>query len=286
MPEGMSKIDRLSASSLELSPGLLDLQFGINASSKSALDQFQGLLILRYGRVQKLLLGVQEAGLIVEQCQLRMHRQVDGCQVGGAGLGLVAIRFDGAAYASPSVDLVRPFEGKLYVGEGNAIECWAAGLPIHGIIVAGYRRIDGQGWEVIGPLISEHCASLGICGLGGFHILVGDVYLLFEYVQLRVLKYLPPVAAGILIVRLGRFPIAHFLIGRRNFRRGAFIIWSNGAARKQSRAQHAHTAGDALADSDFQLRRGESTHWVAAEGAAGGVPVGLPICIVSPSTVE
>jgi len=42
--------------------------------------------------------------------------------------------------------------------------------------------------------------------------LVGDVDLGFEGVQLRVLKYLPPVAAEMLVAWLGRLPIADFFI--------------------------------------------------------------------------
>src|SRR5260370_40840552 len=110
MRPGNSNIECLRTSGLKLSPGLLALQLGINASSKSALDQFQGLLILRYGRVQKLLLGVQEAGLEIEQSQLGMHRDVDGWHVGGAGFCFVPIRLNGAPDASPNGDRGRQLE--------------------------------------------------------------------------------------------------------------------------------------------------------------------------------
>src|SRR5260221_1890376 len=114
-------------------------------------------------------------------------------------------------------------------------------------MVAGYRRVDGQGWKVIGAGVAEHCTSLGICSLGGFQILVGDVDLCFESVQLRVLKYLPPVAAELLVAGLGRLPIADFFIGWRNFRRGALIGLSNGAKPQEEEAQGTRNGSDCAA---------------------------------------
>src|ERR1700747_3429828 len=104
-----------------------------------------------------------------------MHRQVHGCQIGCAGLCLFAIGFDGAAYASPDVDLIRQFERNLYVGEADTTELWAVWVPIRRKSVAGYRGFCGHGWKIIGPLIAENCPSLGILGLGRLQVLVGNV---------------------------------------------------------------------------------------------------------------
>src|SRR5713101_2911721 len=96
-----------------------------------------------------------------------MHRQVHRSQVGCAGLCLLAIRLNGAAYASPDVDLVGQFERNLKVVVANAIERWAVRLTVGGRFVARCYGVRGHGWKVIGPLVAEHSASLGILGLGG-----------------------------------------------------------------------------------------------------------------------
>ena len=112
---GNSNIDGLCASGLKLGLGLLDLDVGGNASCIAALDQLQGLLILGNGRIQKLLFGIQEAGLEIVQGQLGMHGQVHGGEVGCAGLCLVARGLDGAAHASPNVELVGELERNLKI---------------------------------------------------------------------------------------------------------------------------------------------------------------------------
>src|SRR6266851_6359457 len=131
-----------------------------------------------------------------------MHREVDGCQVGCAGLCLCAIGFNGASYAPPKVDLVRQFERNLEIVVGNAIEGCAARLTIAGRLCAGGDGIHSDGWKIIGPLIAEKCTSLGILSLGRLQVLVGDVDLSFEGIELKILKHFPPVTAEILIIRL------------------------------------------------------------------------------------
>src|SRR5713101_3978793 len=130
-----------------------------------------------------------------------MHREVDGCQVGCAGLCLCAIGFNGAPYAPPKVDLVRQFERNLEIVVGNAIEGCAARLTIAGRLCAGSDGIHSDGWKIIGPLIAEKCTSLGILGFSRLQVLVGDVDSTFESIELRILKNLPPVPTEILVIR-------------------------------------------------------------------------------------
>jgi hypothetical protein len=61
--------------------------------------------------------------------------------------------------------------------------------------------------------------------------LVGDVDLRFEGIELRILKNFPPVAAQILVIWLGRFPIAYLFINWRNFCSRALIFRSDGTTR-------------------------------------------------------
>src|SRR5260370_7961559 len=109
-----------------------------------------------------------------------MHREVDGCQVGCAGLCLCAIGFNGAPYAPPKVDLVRQFERNLEIVIGNAIEGGAARLTIAGRLGAGGDGIRSDGWKVIGPLLAEKGTGLVILGFSLFLLLLSVVYLPFD----------------------------------------------------------------------------------------------------------
>src|SRR6266481_1917 len=169
-----------------------------------------------------------------------MHREVDGCQVGRAGLWLCAIGLKGAPYAPPKVDLVRQFERNLEIVVSNAIECWAVRLTIAGRLGAGGNGIRSDRWKVIGSVVAEHGASLGILGLGRLQVLVGDVDLRFEDIELRILKNFPPVTIEILVIRLGRFPIAHLFIGWRDLCCWAPIFRSNRASGHLERGYCEH----------------------------------------------
>ncbi len=228
---------RLCAGGLELSFGLLDLHLGSKSSVKPRRNQFQGLLILSNGRVQKLLLSIKRAGLEIKYSQLGMYAQVHGRQVGSAGLRLPAIRLDVAAHSSPDVDLVGQFKRQLKVAEGYAIECSALGRTVRGRLVAGCRRTCDHGRIVVRPRIAEQGTSLRVLRSRELQVLVGDVDLFLKSVQLRVLKHLPPVAAEILHVWLSRFPIADFFVCRRYGSRRAMIVRSNRTAAKDERSE-------------------------------------------------
>ena len=98
-----------------------------------------------------------------------------------------------------------------------------------GRLGAGCRCTGGDRWKVIGAIVAEHGTSLGILSLGGFQVLVGDADLRFQSIELGVLKYFPPVTAEILVIRLGRFPIANLFIRWRNFRLRPLIVRSDRA---------------------------------------------------------
>src|ERR1700687_2999759 len=87
--------------------------------------------------------------------------------------------------------------------------------------------------KVSGPLVADERASLSVLGLGCFQVLVRDADLGFQGIELGVLKKFPPVATEILVIRLGRFPIAHLFIGWRNFCLRPLIVGSNRATAKR-----------------------------------------------------
>src|SRR6202035_5536206 len=117
------------------------------------LNQFQSLLVLRDGRVQQLLLGIKDACLKIKQSNLGVHRKVYGGQVGSARLGLLAIRLNGAAYASPDINLVRQFKRNLIIGVGAPIGREAR-RSIIGYSVARRVRARGDGWEIGRPVVA------------------------------------------------------------------------------------------------------------------------------------
>src|SRR3984893_15509241 len=158
-----------------------------------------------------------------------MHGKVHGGQVGCAGLCLVAIRLNGAAYSAPDIDLVRQVKRNLKVVIGTSIGSEAR-RPIVGDLVSRGVGATAERWEISRPVVADQRTSLSILSLRRLQILVGDITLQFEGVQLRVLKHLPPVAAEILVVRLGLFPIAKLFVDRRNFRGGPLICWSHSAS--------------------------------------------------------
>ncbi len=215
--------------------GLLDLQIGSDAACIPILDQFQRLLVLGDRRIEKLLLGIKRAGLEVVQSQLRVHRQVHCCQVGCAGLRLLAIRFNGAAHASPDVELIRQLQRNLKVVVRNSIGDDTR-RPMVRDSVARCTRARGNRGKVTSPLIANKCTSLCVSSFSRLQVLVGDIDLSFEGIELRILKDFPPVGAEALIIRLGRFPNAHLLISWRDFRCRAPIFRSNRASGQLERS--------------------------------------------------
>src|SRR5882762_1591047 len=87
----------------------------------------------------------------------------------------------------------------------------------------------------ISPIDTHDCASLlelGLCRLEG---LIGDVDLLFQCIQLLILKYLPPLPFRDLVAGLSRFPVRWqlFVFGRSRDGRPR-VAWSNRTAREQN----------------------------------------------------
>src|SRR6266478_1294730 len=183
-----------------------------------------------------------------------MHREVHRGQVGCAGLRLVAIGLNGAAYAAPDVDLVRQFERNLKVVDSNAVERRAVRLTVGGRFAASCGRVGAHSWKEISPMVAEERASLGVLCFSGFQVLVGDIDLSFEGIELGILKNLPPVAAAILVIWLGRFPVAHLFISWRDLCCRAVIFWPHGTTRNGEHARQNYACQSALPNSNSGIR--------------------------------
>ena len=90
----------------------------------------------------------------------------------------------------------------------------------------------------------DHGARRENVGERGRNILVGDVHLLFQRIQGRVVEHLPPFAASGVVAWLRHFPDigrAEFLEAGGNWRGRAAILRGEVAADQQGRAEEAPT---------------------------------------------
>ncbi|PYV73705.1 MAG: hypothetical protein DMG96_22275, partial [Acidobacteria bacterium] len=83
---------------------------------------------------------------------------------------------------------------------------------------------------------------------------VGNIDLLFQSVQLRILEYFPPIATEILLVRLGSFPIASLFVSGRHFDWRALVPGANGTTGKQEHTGKREGRYTVPADSNLCLR--------------------------------
>jgi hypothetical protein len=72
-------------------------------------------------------------------------------------------------------------------------------------------------------------------GFGSFQILVRYIDLIFQRVELRILKNRPPRTAKILVIGLGGLPIPYLFIGRRGLYRRLVVLWANQASSQLER---------------------------------------------------
>ncbi len=79
------------------------------------LGELQSVLVGLDGIVEQLALGVGGAQIEVIECELGVQGEAGGGEVRGRGLGHFTGLGDGAANASPDVDLVVEVEGKFEV---------------------------------------------------------------------------------------------------------------------------------------------------------------------------
>ena len=94
-------------------------------------------------------------------------------------------------------------------------------------------------------VIPHQCPRLLELRFRRLQILIGDIYLLFQRIQLRVLKNLPPFSLGNLIAGLRRLPIRRDLFVCRRRRHGRLrIARANGAAAEKQTSEDGRQASD------------------------------------------
>ena len=98
-------IDALGAHGFELRASLGHVGLGADSAGKTALGQIELVFEIDDGRVEQRDFGVEAAQLEVVGGHLGMEAEVYVCLVSGAGLGVGAGGFNGAADAAPEVRL-------------------------------------------------------------------------------------------------------------------------------------------------------------------------------------
>src|ERR1035437_11108917 len=114
-------VDPLRAHGFQLRAGLGYVGFGADAALQAALGQVELVFQVGNGSVEQLDLGVEAAQLEVVDGHFCMKAEVDVCTVGGAGLGVGAGCFNGAADAAPEVRLPTGLAGELKVALGGGV---------------------------------------------------------------------------------------------------------------------------------------------------------------------
>src|SRR5450432_768456 len=130
------------------------------------------------------------------------------------------------------------------------------------------RRLHSR--EIIRTIVADQRPSLRILRLCRLDVLVGNIHLLFQGIQLRVLKYFPPIASKAQLVRLGSFPIACFFISRRNFGWRAVVFGAHCTAGKK---EHA---GDT--DDHHALNAGPKMSFRVAQKGHSAPPAAAAVC--------
>jgi hypothetical protein len=73
-------------------------------------------------------------------------------------------------------------------------------------------KAGGDGRIVVSPRVAKNRSSLLILRLCLLQILVRNIDLEFQFIELRVFKYRPPVPTKILVIGLGGLPVRGFFI--------------------------------------------------------------------------
>ena len=226
---------------------LSDVHGGSETAVIAVFGELQSFFVRVDGGIEKLFLSVEAAQLEIIGSELGMKAQIDVGEIGGGGLRFGAAGFDGAAHAAPEVGFVGNVNG-----DSEVVVVLAFGRRIER--AAGFARgacgdADGLS-RTVGKQIragdAESGARLGELFLRGFQGLVGDVNLLFERIELRILINLPPLAFGDGVAGLRRFPIGRqFFVSRGDFRGRADVIRADGATgEEQARPRQTIAANE------------------------------------------
>lgn len=194
---------------LQLRLRLDHVGFGGHADGILILRELVRTLIGGHGIVEQLLLTIKYPQLQIVLGQLRLRTEAGCCQIGGAGLRTRFVRLDIAPHPAPDIDFPIGIERK---GISVLDRTLASGRDGTG---TGMRRTGGQRRRVRRTGALHQRQRLPEFGFILRQVLIGDIDLLDQGIELRVVEHFPPLAVLHQFARLRRFPVLHFLEGRR-----------------------------------------------------------------------
>jgi hypothetical protein len=83
---------------------------------------------------------------------------------------------------------------------------------------------------MVSSIVAQDCTSLPELRFRGLQVLVRYIDLLFQRIQLRILKNRPPFAAEILFIRFGWLPVPYLFVCGRSLYRRRMVLWANRAS--------------------------------------------------------
>ena len=199
---------------LELSPCLGDVGFRRAAAGEAILGELQRIGEVRNRIVQQLLLGIRAAQLDIVDRQFGVQAEARRREVGRRRLRLLARGGDGAADATPEIDLIGEVQRQLELAGGRRMGIDEIGL-MAGIAQRCHAGRDRDGGKFRGLLKADQRARLAETGFRLLQILVRGSDLLFQRIELAVAEHLPPRAARQRILRPRLPPQARRRVARR-----------------------------------------------------------------------
>jgi len=153
--------------------------------------------------IEKLLLSVGAAQFEIVQRESCFETEPCRLIIGRCRLRLFLRGGDAAAKAAPQVHVAGKIEGQPEISLAGTFD---ESPSKKSEFLTGARR-GGDGWELRSPIEANRCASFAEPRFRYFQRLVAARDLLFQLVEFRIARNLPPAAATCLIRRLSRFPL-------------------------------------------------------------------------------
>src|SRR5437016_1003316 len=216
---GDAEVEPLGARVLELRLRLGHVRALRDARLVAILRDLERLLVTVHRALQQCEIQVRHAQLEVSLGERRLLREQHGGQIARARLGRGAVGFDGAADAPPHIDLPVGGEAHAILGGGAVARRRRAGGSAAAATAALAARggdIGGDRGKVARARGAEQRQRLVVFGRCEQHVLIGHLHLAHEGVELRIAVEVPPVAARLRVLWLGRLPVAGPLVACRH----------------------------------------------------------------------
>src|ERR1051326_2010350 len=238
-----AQISVLCLRSFELRLGLGNIFVRSDAGLEAHPGQIERLAVSGHGGFEQpfeIVLGAKRE-IIDSECRGRSQPGV--LQIGGSGLRFRSIGVDRISDTAPEIKL----PGSI---QRQRVLCYRWSSPRRQISLANHRSSTGagnrgrgsQGGEQLGPSLLDQRAGGEETRQSRGNILIGNIYLLFQSIQMRIADHPPPIPAKRAIPWLSDLPAIgagrfDFLVSRRSLDGGFAIFGSETASAQQCKAR-------------------------------------------------